>query len=137
MAGGRPREPSSTIDAQHRALFDQLHRVMDARQRGPADAALELAEFQRQVRAHFADEERMLAWRGYPDLPEHRAEHAAFLAELETMDGDLSAASAAFLRGWLVNHTTGSDRRYLEWTARAHPERPRPARSRQAIRTET
>lgn len=72
------------IDRQHRRLFELANELFDClmfgEDRGQVDQLL--SELARHVRVHFADEERILASRGYPEVAEHGRLHGQLLKKM-------------------------------------------------------
>ena len=74
---------------------------------------------------HFSLEERLFAERSYPAARIHKAEHDAFVKKVEVFraahaegKGKLDTEMLSFLRSWLVNHISFSDRKYRPYLAR-------------------
>jgi len=108
------------IDEQHRKLFRIGKRFYDAWRRRVRGAALsrifdELVEY---ASYHFAEEERLMQQVGYPDLPQHRANHEE-LVELVHQYRKLlkdrvpgaEEQALEFLRTWLRAHVLDADRK--------------------------
>ncbi|MBI3445186.1 MAG: hemerythrin family protein, partial [Magnetospirillum sp.] len=104
------------LDDQHREMVAQLNGLAKAAQDGRhEEAGQRLRRFLDMARAHFADEERQLAEWGEA-MPEHRAEHARMLEELDSLvnDGDDPGILVNhYLRFWMIDHILGLDRRDL------------------------
>lgn len=110
------------IDAQHRELFALGNAVLEA-----AGPGCEREKFERalddlflHITRHFADEEALLAQRGYVHLAAHRHEHRLLLvraAELEARakSGQFTLSELAdFLALDVVaNHLLKSDKQYF------------------------
>ena len=106
------------IDDQHRELFatvNELRRsVQSGADRGVIGRLLEqlLAASAR----HFATEETFMAERGYPDLAQHVAEHAAMLTSLKELHTKfleshhtLAMMVPTFMEGWFKHHISDGD----------------------------
>lgn len=90
-----------TIDAEHEELFRRANILIGASLRQGQDRAafiVALEQLLGHIARHFADEERILAARGYPRLAAHAAAHQRLLARA----GELKSAA---LRG---GATTGA-----------------------------
>jgi hemerythrin len=68
---------------------------------------------------HFANEELAMAEANYPDLEEHKAEHAKlkkdaekFLKQISESFPEGTAEFYHFLRDWLINHIQDRDQKY-------------------------
>lgn len=114
------------LDAQHRRLVVYINRLHDAMASGQARDSLEpiLTGLVAYARFHFAAEERLLASCHYPDLPGQIAQHEAFTRKLAAFQkayqsgkGALSIAVMGFMKGWLVGHIQGSDKKYTPFLA--------------------
>jgi diguanylate cyclase (GGDEF)-like protein/hemerythrin-like metal-binding protein len=111
-----------TIDDQHRRLFDLSNRLIGATLSGAGGTAAETAldELLDHIARHFADEEAILAARGYGRLEEHRRIHAGLLRRAAAMRRE--AAGQRLLLGPLVEflandvvarHLLSADRDYF------------------------
>jgi hemerythrin-like metal-binding protein len=102
------------IDADHRVLVDLLNRMHDA---SCADGDLTdiggiLSALVDYTRYHFAREERAQAAANYPDIKEHRLQHARLTGEAKRLFAAFRADPAAvevgdivdFLSDWLMDH---------------------------------
>ena len=110
-----------TIDSQHANLFCILNELSDAMKCGQGKAVVGplLKELLQYTRVHFAEEEKMMARVGYPDLANHRLAHTAltqkvadFVVRFDSGEMALSIELLDFLNGWLGNHILGTDKKY-------------------------
>ena len=117
------------VDQEHRTFFE-LIRAIEAWTGAEGGPALEaLRSLRRYAEAHFANEEEFLDAVGYPELAPHRAEHQAFLRDVEALEQvqDLPAEVAVRMaRAWIGQHILGTDRRYSRWLDEAEPSAPVP-----------
>ncbi len=114
------------VDNQHERLFALVNAyfaVMRNAEAGTiiADTITELFDY---ATEHFALEEKMLQDHGYPQLAEHRAEHAYYLGKIASYqvmlrEGIGSVEGRAitvelwkFMKGWLVEHIMTRDMEY-------------------------
>ena len=128
------------LDRQHRHLAKLIARIATAAGAGPEtegpDPAIPalLEKLYRETRAHFKQEEAMMAATEYHGAAEHRREHTMLLAELKSWthqvregDAAVRARELAALKHWLVAHIAGPDRTfaraYLGQPGYAHPAR--------------
>jgi diguanylate cyclase (GGDEF)-like protein/hemerythrin-like metal-binding protein len=91
------------IDGQHRRLFELANVLMDAaiaRDTAPAACDAALVQLLAHITGHFADEEALLAAKGYLHLPEHKLAHARLLAKAGALH--VQAASGAIKLGDLI-----------------------------------
>jgi hemerythrin len=116
------------IDAQHRELFrrvDLFLRAMAERR-----AARELEPLVRYlgtyVREHFAEEQQLMEFSGYPELGDHLEQHHHFEARFEALSGELGSSGptlalaqelVALLVDWLSDHLATTDRRFGSFLA--------------------
>jgi hemerythrin len=111
---------SPTVDEQHRSLFERVAELEAALAVGrPVPVLRDLLGFLgRYAGSHFQAEEALMREIGYPDLEPHLREHADFIRRLhllvplweEEEDSVVVLTTLlAFVRGWLVEHVTGSD----------------------------
>ena len=108
------------VDEHHQRLFElvnQLHRALLAGGgREAVDVALKaLLEY---TTYHFGAEEELMRSIGYPGLEEHRRQHAALVEKTLEMvgryqkgDQEVSMPLVHFVKEWLYEHTTTSDRK--------------------------
>ena len=86
------------IDEQHILLFDLSNALFSAMlEKQPmtvVDARLDT--LLRHAERHFHDEEILLRKAGYPDLDQHRSEHARILAGARRLQADLKAGQLEF-----------------------------------------
>lgn len=115
------------LDQQHRAIFDALATLEEARPSGDAARVLAcLAEVLEDARAHFAAEEEFLAAAGYPALVRQRVQHGIFLKRLrELLEGrdEISGRVVESLESWLAGHILGLDQEYAAWLRENLPRR--------------
>lgn len=125
LAAGDP-----VLDAQARAIFGLVDEIEQLWRRGATTAQVRLAAGKAQplLAQHFRREERMLETVGYPELPQHVAEHREILKDLCTLDerlkhaeeigpGAAAAALTNFLLGVTMGHIGISDREWCEYIA--------------------
>ncbi len=109
------------FDEQHQALIGMLNDLHTAMSEGRGREVLGaiLDGLVQYTATHFADEERLMAQHGYPELSAHREEHRrlvervqGFQAHYRTGRAGLSVELMVFLKDWLVQHIQGADKRY-------------------------
>lgn len=106
-----------SLDADHRALIEQLNRVHLASEQSDITEALEgLLDLRDQTRVHFAREEALLAGLDDQVRELHRNEHSQLLDEINCHIDDLvagrivAASIALHVQAWLLRHIAVSDR---------------------------
>lgn len=111
------------IDSDHKKLVDLVNQLFDAMQSGKGKEACGrvLNELIQYTKTHFAMEERLMASHQYARTAEHKAEHAKLLKEVGDFKVKFDAGSLtvtasllSFLRDWLINHISKSDKALAE-----------------------
>jgi hemerythrin len=112
------------LDREHQSLFRIAAELHGAMVNGSGKEITRgiLDRLVRYTLVHFAHEERLMAQAGYPGLEAHRAEHQALASQVQDFALRFEAGKIAvtvqllqFLKGWLVDHIAGSDRRYVPY----------------------
>jgi len=105
------------MDEQHKYLATLINRLGEELKAGHETERLSesLGKLIEAARAHFADEERLLAEAGLGSAAErHKAEHRRLLEELESQtlkfDGRSMALTMRFLNFWLLHHIESMDK---------------------------
>lgn len=96
------------IDAQHRALYQQVAALHEAMRTSRLDQVPAVVEFlQRYALEHFATEEREMAAAAYPGLAEHRRLHQRFVDEFlrqrALLDAGITPSAVVDLSQWLTD----------------------------------
>jgi hemerythrin len=117
-----------SIDAEHQQFLEILNRCAMAAKEGASPTMVEtlLQELATYAEHHFRNEEEVLDRVGYPELDSQRVEHARFKRELDrirSLDHPSVLAALALARDWLLQHVTGTDRRYVAWITSDRPRR--------------
>lgn len=109
------------FDDQHKRLVELINQLYDAMKSGEGFTMLEsvLHSVINYTATHFADEEKMMAAHGYPDLAKHKAIHQDLVKRVLELQQKLKSGSPAvtmevlnFLKDWLVKHIQGEDKLY-------------------------
>ncbi len=113
----------ATIDDEHRQLYAQANRLIEAAFHSEAEPQLvraALDELLAQLRRHFADEEAILARHHYADLEPHKRAHAgllrraAYLRErLDTGEATLGAIVEYLAQDVVARHLLVVDRAFF------------------------
>ena len=114
------------IDAEHQQFFEILNRCAMAAKEGASATTVEvlLKELATYAAHHFSHEEAELDRVGYPELQAQREEHQRFTRELErirALERPSVLSALALARDWLLQHVTGTDRRYVAWIMSDRP----------------
>lgn len=109
------------IDAQHQELFRRAERLILALRGGDRSEVAPLVVYLAEYAAtHFADEERLMAEVGYPELDQHRVAHEAFRKEFKELVRDYERKGPTplvaltlhnWLSDWLRRHVSTVDTR--------------------------
>ena len=88
------------IDEQHIRLFDLSNALLSAvmESQPPTVTEARIDSLLMHTEKHFRDEEALLRKADYPDLDQHRAEHARLLAEARHFQSDMKAGQVDFGR---------------------------------------
>lgn len=110
------------IDAEHRHLVSLLNQLFDAMQQGIGREKLgyildSLVDY---TDAHFRHEEKLFETTEYPASESHKKEHNNLRRQVieiqnKYKSGELDTITIetlTFLKHWLINHTTGSDKKF-------------------------
>ena len=113
-----------SIDEQHKVLINMINSLQDAMSSGDSRAVLGdifdgLLKYTDQ---HFTYEETLFAEHSYPEIEEHKKEHAAFVGKVTDLHKQFTGSSnfmigvdvMKFLTDWLVNHIQGVDAKYSD-----------------------
>lgn len=107
------------IDDQHRSIFRIASLLADmvARSAKPAEIAPHLSELSSRMRAHFDQEERLMAEVGTAGYGSHRGEHGRVLALVGAAAAEVAEGKPGITRTllealdeWLRSHIVGADR---------------------------
>ena len=108
------------FDDQHVKLVAMLNDLHHAKEIGKGNEVLGsiLTELISYTASHFADEENLMIQYSFPDTPQHRSTHAALVNQVFDLQNRFKAGNADlthevldFLKGWLIKHIQGDDRR--------------------------
>jgi hemerythrin-like metal-binding protein len=112
----------ATLDAEHQHLVSLINQLFDAMQQGVGRAKLGeiIDSLIVYTDTHFKHEEELFERTGYPDAEAHKREHENLRKQVLQMfrkyrfenSPILPLEALSFLKTWLINHTTGSDKRY-------------------------
>lgn len=116
------------IDKQHKILIRAINLLAMAVQHNSSrELMAEIFDTLRDYTdTHFAYEEELFDRFGYPDTPEHKAQHRALLQKVVDLDKKWRAGQAEigpevlkFLVDWLRSHIMGSDKKYSKFLIEA------------------
>jgi len=107
------------IDDEHKVLLSVYNDLVGSiEHRDPKSVADKVVkELYGYTKYHFGHEEEMMSKLGYPELDEHRRQHAGFvnrIAEIQKhVDGGQAnlASLAEFVQKWIVGHIMVTDKK--------------------------
>lgn len=124
------------IDRQHQRLVDitnQLHASMLAG-KSRFELGELLSELVSYTHYHFEFEEQLFRQHSYPRIAEHTAQHAYLSKRAQDFKERHDAGAPAlsvelmeFLRDWLTNHISSTDREFVTYVTARHSPRTRGA----------
>lgn len=120
------------IDIQHKLLFDKFNGFLSAYEaKKDADETLRLFWFlEAYAVTHFREEEKLMQQLSFPDYPDHRGKHQAFISRInllkerlkaEGLTQSLVSSTTGFITAWLVEHISTMDRAIGEFANRSKP----------------
>ncbi len=120
------------IDEQHKELFKRFGRLLDACNSGCGREELGslLIFLDEYIKSHFRDEEKLQLACGYPDYPDHCAQHRIFISKFSELknvmrtDGptlSLTIGTNTMLIDWLVKHISDMDKKIATFVQEQNP----------------
>ena len=112
------------IDKQHQALVKLINGLFDALKEGKGNTIFEklISDLGKYVDIHFSTEEKYFEKYGYPEKTAHILEHKKFLEKVSVFKKEFDAGKTGlstqvleFLRGWLLDHISGTDKKYSKF----------------------
>ena len=107
------------MDEDHRKLVELINELTVGltSERPARHPELTLEALARQAQNHFANEERLMRKHHYPEMLQHKAEHAKLMGQVQTLHAAVRAGRMAlskelvtFLEHWVVSHMMGMDK---------------------------
>jgi len=111
------------VDEQHQKLIGILNELHEATNVGHGRDVIQqiISELESYTKYHFGLEEKLMTANHYPDFNEHKKKHDFFTGHVEelrkgldTGQKDLTIDALTFLRDWVDEHITGTDKEYTE-----------------------
>jgi len=110
-----------TIDDQHKELFRRINSLMDACKAGKGKTEIgDTIDFlSSYVVEHFGTEENMMQKLNYPNYPDHKAQHTAFINDVAKLKEEFAQGGAAVslvvrtnavVVDWLLQHIRKVDK---------------------------
>lgn len=112
------------LDNQHKQLIAILSELYEAMQTQKANDIIGqiISRLVNYTRTHFSTEEKYMERVSYPDLAAQKREHAAFTEKVMKFKEDfdsgrtsMSVSVTSFVKDWLVNHISISDKKYTPY----------------------
>lgn len=110
------------IDESHRRILDLIGEVSRSGDGGlafpPSEAMALLTDY---TGRHFQEEEELMAFLAYPDLPAHRAEHQRALGWIGVLQAQAAQGLleprdiTAFAREFVEDHILTQDMPFIRW----------------------
>lgn len=109
------------IDDQHAKLVEYINELHDAMKAGKAKDAMGsiIRNLINYTSTHFTLEEKFMMEKRYPDYLAHKKEHDAFVKKVLEFQKSFEMGSTSvsidiinFLRDWLLNHISVTDKKY-------------------------
>jgi hemerythrin len=115
------------IDEQHQGLVNMTNDLLKGcKAGGSAKDAVFMETVRKAVeyaQVHFYTEEKYMKQAAYPELGQHKKEHAAFVAKVQETVAAFEKGNAdpldlaIFLKEWLLSHIAVSDKKYAPYLA--------------------
>lgn len=108
------------IDSQHRRLVEMVNSLHEAMKSGSGKSLVPriLNELTEYTVSHFSTEERYMQEARYPEYALHKRQHEELTRQVLQVKAQVESGAPVntievmnFLKGWLVNHILGSDKK--------------------------
>lgn len=112
------------IDEQHKSIVDIINEVHIAIQQGTRNHKFITEILKRLdifVRDHFSYEEKLFQAANYDEMEQQKKEHRIFSRQVKELHDEFAEeffdlrSVLKFMVGWFLEHTQGSDRRFVEF----------------------
>lgn len=112
------------LDAQHKVILSYMSKVHTYLLAGKKETDLfELLDrLDTYCKLHFIEEENVMEEMDFPEISDHKAQHALFVTHLENFSGRYDAQNRTknigeleFLKGWFLEHIAAYDKKYGEY----------------------
>ncbi len=112
------------IDDQHKNLIKLINDLYEAQKKGQGQLVIgnildNLVDY---TQKHFTAEEQLFENTAYPQIEDHKKEHAYFTGRINEFKSDqksgniiLSLKTIDFLKDWTINHILGTDKEYTPY----------------------
>lgn len=115
---------NSTIDSEHRELFQQISRFHDLwkQRQSPEELSKCFADLVAFIGIHFRHEEAIMKQANFPHLEEHRFLHRMMLESVQELQQAyekktyrLEEDTMRYLKNWLIEHIMERDHQLREF----------------------
>jgi hemerythrin-like metal-binding protein len=116
------------LDAQHKIILSHMGKVYTyllADNKG-RDLFEVVDSLDINCKLHFLDEEKVMEEMDFPEIEEHRSQHALFVTHLKHFMGrhaELNIDELIFLKGWSLEHFETFDSKYAAYKKQLINER--------------
>jgi hemerythrin-like metal-binding protein len=120
------------LDAQHKIILSHMGKVYTyllADNKG-RDLYELVDSLDINCKLHFLDEEKMMEEMDFPEIDEHKSQHAQFVTHLEhfmgihaELNNVMNVEELRFLKGWSLEHFEVFDSKYAEYKKQLIKER--------------
>lgn len=109
------------VDEQHQKLIGILNELHEATNVGHGRDVIQriIGELDAYIKYHFGLEEKLMYANHFPGLQAHKTEHDSFVKQVEEFhrgyesgQKELTVETLTFLRDWVDNHITVTDKEY-------------------------
>jgi len=112
------------LDAQHKVILSYMAKIRACflTEEIDKDLLTLMDRLETFCKLHLWDEERVMEEMDFPEIEDHKVQHALFLTHLGSFTGRYEELNTAkkidelnFLKAWFLEHIEGSDRKYAEF----------------------
>lgn len=112
------------VDDQHKKLIELINELYEAQKKGQGQLVIRdiLDKLIDYTQIHFTSEEQLFENTAYPQIEDHKKEHAYFAGRINEFKSDqksgniiLSLKTIDFLKDWTINHILGTDKEYTPY----------------------
>jgi hemerythrin-like metal-binding protein len=112
------------LDAQHKVILSYMAKIRAyfLLEKKDKDLLVLVDRLETFCKLHLWDEEKVMDEMHFPEIEEHKVQHALFLTHLENFTGRYEELNTAkkidelnFLKAWFLEHIEGADRKYAEF----------------------
>jgi hemerythrin-like metal-binding protein len=114
------------MDTQHRKIVDLINELFTMNEHRPQERQLKkvFEKLRDYIQNHFRDEEELMLKHGYPEYPEQKREHEAFIDRVCEFQKDFLKRKPSalinifnFVWDWFAHHIVEMDKKYQTYFA--------------------